>query len=158
MDIEREEIELDYPIPATDKAVFILPQEKNIEYKQKQYVLYAETAPAVLKMLRNNGIGTDLAYGNTEEIIYRENRSIDWFAPTLLFMGTAITQNPELVSITLNVISSYLYDIFKGKKEDPNVHCKFAVKTEGKKVKSIKYEGAVSGLKDVASIIQELTK
>lgn len=158
MSVEPEEIELDYPIPQTDGAVFILPLAKSIEYKEKQCVLYAETTPAMLKILRANGIGTDLACGNTDEIVYRENRSIDWFAPALLFVGTAISQNPNLVSITLNIISSYLYDIFKGKKDDPNVHCKFAVQVERKKVKSIKYEGPVSGLMGISSIIQEMTK
>jgi hypothetical protein len=158
MNVEPEEIELDYPIPQTDDAVLILPLAKSIEYKQKKCVLYAETTLAMLKILRTNGIGTNLAYGNIDEIVYRENRSIDWFAPALLFVGTAISQNPDLVSITLNVISSYLYDIFKGKKDDPNVHCKFAVQVEGKKVKSIKYEGPVSGIMGISSIIQEMTK
>ncbi|WP_051994510.1 hypothetical protein [Leptospira noguchii] len=106
-------------------------------------------------MLKRNKIETKIAYGNISAAIFSENYSIDWFGPILLFTATAITQNEKLVSITLNIISSYLYDTFKSKKEDPTLRCSF-VYSSTKKTKKISYEGPISGLKEIESVIKDL--
>lgn len=64
-----------------------------------------------------------------------------------------ISQNPNIVSFCLNIISNYVYDLFKGKNKDPSINCSFLYEDKQKK-KKIEYEGPVSGLKEIEKIMK----
>jgi hypothetical protein len=41
------------------------------------------------------------------------HHALEWIGPIVLFSAAAISQNPEIMSITLGVISNYLADWFR---------------------------------------------
>ena len=75
-----------------------------------------------------------------------------------MFFGWAlISQNPNIVSVCLNLVSSYLYDLFKGRTSDIRARLRVAIEpTEGATAKIVEYDGPVEGLKDVSKIIKSL--
>ncbi|WP_163120952.1 hypothetical protein [Acinetobacter portensis] len=92
-----------------------------------------------------------------EPNIVLEQRSIEWFGPTLLFTTAALAQNPELVSIALNVLSNYISDYFKGHKE-PNVKLNIIVQKSKTEYSNFMYEGPKDGLIEIEKVIESLKK
>jgi hypothetical protein len=135
-----------------ENDVLILPYSTDAEIKESEDIVYLQSSISVLKKLTQNGVKVSFAVGEMESCSYIENRSVEWFGPTLFFSLAAISQNPNIVSICLSVLSSYIYDIFKGKNENPNIRCSFVIEDKKKK-KKIDYKGPVSGMKDVEKII-----
>jgi len=134
--------------------ILLLPCDLKKEFNGEKNILYTESSISVLKILRKQNISAEFAVGTPADSIYIENRSIDWFGPALFFSISVLSQNPMLVSSCINIISSYVYDIFKGKSEDPNVRCSFVLEDKDKnKNRHIKYEGPVSGLKNIEEIL-----
>ena len=153
MNIETSDFDFTYDISNKDlQNVLILPYGVDEEFKGKKETLYTESSISVLKKLKQNDVHVDFAVGSPADSIYIENRSIEWFGPTLFFSLSLLSQNPTIVSICINVLSSYIYDIFKGKSEDPNVKCSFVLE-DNKKKRKINYEGPVSGLNKVEEIV-----
>lgn len=67
---------------------------------------------------------------------FAENHSIDWFGPTIFIPLMVISQNPNIVSFCLNIVSNYVYDLFKGKNKDPSINCSFIYEDKQKRRKS----------------------
>lgn len=156
MGIEVTELSLDYAIPDdASNSLLLLPMSIEHTLQGQEYVVYASSTTSVLKLLKSNSIPVRLAISETKRIAYQENRSSDWFAPTILISSALLSQNPELVSLAINIISSYVYDIFKGKAADPSTRCTFAYVGKAKG-KMVHYEGPVSGLSKIPQIIKEL--
>ncbi|MFT6928155.1 MAG: hypothetical protein ACJAZP_003805 [Psychromonas sp.] len=94
---------------------------------------------------------------NTPELLFEQN-SADWFGPVILITSSALTQNPELISITCGVISNYLSDCFKGK-EQPEVSLKIVHKvTKTTKTTEISYTGSGENLSELRDAILEVAK
>lgn len=89
--------------------------------------------------------------------LFLEQRSADWFGPTLLFTTAALTQNSELISITLNIISNYLTDYFKGHKE-PKIKISFITQQSKTQFTKLDYEGDKEGLKEFEKILDQFKK
>jgi len=86
-----------------------------------------------------------------------EQRSIDWFGPTLLFTTAALTQNPELVSVALNVLSNYISDYFKGQRA-PNIKINIVIQKSKTEYTNFMYEGPKDGLTEIEKVIEKLKK
>jgi len=84
-----------------------------------------------------------------------EQRSAEWFGPTILITTAALTQNAELISITLSVISNYLTDYFKGRKE-PTIKIGFIKQKSKTQFTKFDYEGDKEGLKEFEKILDQL--
>jgi hypothetical protein len=68
-----------------------------------------------------------------------------------------ISENPNLVSVSLNILSSYVYDRLKGSFGKKTAHVEFYIETKEKgKVKKISYKGEASGIKDLEKVIKAL--
>ncbi|MFZ1084595.1 MAG: hypothetical protein WAN35_06500 [Terracidiphilus sp.] len=90
---------------------------------------------------------------------YIKNKSADLVLPTLYLSAHFLSQNSPLVSIALNVISSYIYDRFRVSK--PGQTVKFDVVFEDSKsgkYRRIAYEGTEEGLKMLPETIREAIK
>ena len=83
-----------------------------------------------------------------------EQRSVEWFGPTLLITTAALTHNAELISITLSVISNYLTDYFKGRKE-PTVKISFIKQKSKTQFTKFDYEGDKEGLKEFEKLLDQ---
>jgi len=90
---------------------------------------------------------------------YIKNKTADLVLPTLYLSAAFLSQNSPLVSVALNVISSYVYDQFRALKPVRTV--KFEVVLENKKsgkYSRIAYEGTEEGLKLLPDSIREAIK
>ena len=114
------------------------------------------TAATVKTLFRNNGIPQDDIVDRAKRPQYIQNNSFELILPTLFVSAAFISENPNLVSIALNVISSYAVDFFKGMSGDKTVKAEVIVeKTKTKTCKKITYSGPVDGLKELAKIVKE---
>ncbi|MFW1918907.1 hypothetical protein [Acinetobacter baumannii] len=123
------------------------------ELIEDEQSIYSSSSISFYKYAINQ---VNIKYIKKPDIIL-EQRSIDWFGPTLLITTTALTQNPELISITLNIISNYISDFFKGSKE-PNIKFTVLIQESKTQFKKIDYEGDKEGLKEVGKLINKLKK
>jgi hypothetical protein len=90
---------------------------------------------------------------------YVKNKSADLVLPTLFFSAALISQNPTLVSVSLNVISSYVYERFRALNPGRTVKVEIVVEdAENGKYRKIAYEGTEEGLSMLPDAIREATK
>jgi len=148
-----EDFDLNFEIADSLKEkVLLLPHSTDTEFKGGKVTTYTQSSLNVLKLFQQNNIDTCFALSTPKDVVLIENRSADWIGPTLFFSMSLISQNPNIISICLNVLSAYIYDIFKGKQENTNVRCSFVIEDK-KKNKKYEYEGPVSGLNEMRKII-----
>ena len=96
------------------------------------------------------------ALGQDTEL-YRTRKSADIYLPAMFFGLSQITENPTIVSVSLNVLSNYIYDICKGTSGKKTAHVDLYLETKEKgKVKKISYNGSVEGLKELPEIIKAM--
>lgn len=130
------------------KGVVILPHNYLSEEKEE----YHSTTLSFYKYSKEK---VEIAYLTKPELLV-EQRSGEWFGPVLLFTSMALSENPELVSITCGVIANYVTDYFKGQKE-PSVRLKVIHKeTKASTLTEISYEGGLEGLEKLKESILEV--
>lgn len=130
------------------KGVVILPHNYLSEEKEE----YHSTTLSFYKYSKEK---VEIAYLTEPELLV-EQRSGEWFGPVILFTSMALSENPELVSITCGIIANYVTDFFKGQKE-PSVRLKFIHKeTKTSKLTEISYEGGLEGLGKLEESILEV--
>jgi hypothetical protein len=90
----------------------------------------------------------------TEPETLLEQRSSDWFAPTMLLTNQLITDHPLIVSTICGVISNYLYALFKGR-DAPEVHLTLVCeRRKGSSHVRIDYKGDVEGLSKLPEVVR----
>jgi|GEM_PF-1357971 len=147
MNIIVEDIELNDSRFECDK-VTILPENF---YDSDDKYQYSSTTISFWKYAKSK-IKIDFL---TEPELLVEQRSGEWFGPTILLTSSVLTQNSEIVSIFCGVISNYLSDFFKSI-TTPNVKLKVLYKeTKSSKITEISYEGDLAGMDKLeASILK----
>lgn len=96
------------------------------------------------------------ALGQDTEL-YRSRKNADIYLPAIFFGLSQITENSTLVSVSLNVLSNYIYDLCKGALGKRKAHVDLYVETKVKgKVKKLSYTGDVEGLKELDKIIKAM--
>ena len=135
-----------------DKLLFML-YDKNSDFNGLSKVSYTASSLPIYKLFKKEKLDADFAISNLDDCVFVENHSIDWFGPTIFIPLMVISQNQNVVSLCLNIISNYVYDLFKGKNKDPSINCSF-IYEDKKKKKKIEYEGPVSGLKEIKKIMK----
>lgn len=145
MTIKTTDFDADFT-PADRESISLLPTELLANPSSNQY--HSNT----LSFFKYAGDELKLSYLTTPEILL-EQRSGEWFAPAMLLTAQFAANYPLTVSIFCNVLSSYIYDTFKGRAK-PQV--RLTVICE-RKVKSsyvqIEYSGDVEGLPAVQAVI-----
>lgn len=135
-----------------EKGVYFIP-ENIFDSEDTSNFIYSETASDIRKVFRKNNLLVH--YLTEDKPLLRSRKSADWFGPTLLFSFSVIVNDPHLIGISLNLVSSYLYDFFKGKIGDKSV--KFEVVVERKQNEEfvkINYEGPIEGIAKLENVIK----
>lgn len=132
--------------------IYFIPYDYKINFNSEKKIAYTESTIPIRKLFNNNNIASELAYSNYDDCVFSENHSIEWFGPTIFFPLMVISQNPQVVSFCINIISNYVYDLFKGRSKDPEINCNFIYEEKNGK-KEIHYNGPVTGLKEIKDII-----
>lgn len=109
----------------------------------------------VRTLLKSNKIGYVEIFGDDDQPPYLQQYSFEWFGPTLLVSAGLLSQNPNVLSVTLGVITNYLYDLFKGSKESEATLNVILQQADGS-CKQIHYSGPADGLSEVAEIVKGL--
>ena len=153
VDVPARAIAFGYQRP---EGVVLLP--RNFESVQSPDALvYDDAAITIRKVLSQAGIPTARLEGEQKKIPELAEKSSDWVGPTLFFAASMLTQNSAIVSIAINVISSYITDFFKGFPVGKHLKLDIVVpEGEGRRYRKIHYEGPVHGLKELPPIIEEI--
>lgn len=131
--------------------------ENLLEVQESKQFIYSESTTDIKKFFKLDKITVD--YLTSDKPILRARKSADWLGPTLFIGFSILTENSTLISVSLNLLSNYLYDFFKGTPFNKKV--KFEIVIESKKnkdFKKISYEGPVDGIKELEGVIKELNK
>ena len=109
----------------------------------------------VRTLLKSNKIDYVEIFGEDDQPPYLQQYSFEWFGPTLFVSAGLLSQNPNGLSVTLGVITNYLYDLFKGRKEGKASLDIIFEQADGS-CKQIYYSGPADGLSEVAEIVRGL--
>ena len=105
--------------------------------------------------LQDNSISIPVLGQDTE--LYRTRKSADIYLPAIFFGLSQITENSTIVSVSLNVLSNYVYDLCKGASTKKTAHVDLYVETKEKgKVRKLSYKGSIEGLKELDKIIKAM--
>lgn len=143
--------ELNLSLPST---ISFFPENlETVEAKEK--FIFTESMVDLNKIFRQNNITLEVLGGDTE--LYRSRKNADIYLPAVFFSLSMISENSNIVSVSLNVLSSYVYDRLKGSFGKKTAHVEFYIETkENGKVKKISYKGEASGINDFEKIIKAL--
>jgi hypothetical protein len=109
----------------------------------------------VRTLLRLNKIDYMEIFGEDDQPPYLQQYSFEWFGPTLFVSAGLLSQNPNVLSVTLGIITNYLYDLFKGNKEGKASLDVVLQQADGS-CKQIHYSGPADGLSEIAEIVKGL--
>ncbi len=134
--------------------ISFLPE--NIETAQnKDDFIFTDSMIELNKYFKSNNLTLDVLGGDTE--LYRSRKYADIYLPAIFFSLSVISENPNLVTVTLNIISNYIYENLKGAIGQGKAHVEFHIESREKgKVKKIDYNGDAEGLKDLEKIIKAM--
>jgi len=140
-------------LAGTEQFCF-LPENIN-HIKDEGEFIYPDTTTELRKLLEKEN--TEIKYLMEKKPLLRTRKSADWFGPTILFGSTLILQNPHLIDITISIISSYLYDFFKGTAGGETVKFDLVIGQKNKKgYKKISYNGSIKGVEELKEIIKQI--
>jgi hypothetical protein len=89
------------------------------------------------------------------KINFKDEQSIAFIAPIIFITSQLIVQNPLLLDVMVNVVSSYVYDVISGTHRGDKVKMEYVVETKSGLYKRLTYEGNVDGMKELPKIIKE---
>ena len=145
-------------IPTT---ITVLPYEFE-NAQSKNDLCYEGVAQTLKGLFQDNGIPETPLEQEGEEFpsLLKESWVEEWIGPTIFVSFALLSENPNLISIALNVISNYLTDWFKARGNKPILPNKatldIAVEQKDGTCKKLHYEGPGSDLGEVANIVREL--
>ncbi|MBH8611931.1 hypothetical protein I4N56_014095 [Pseudomonas mohnii] len=109
----------------------------------------------VRTLLKANKISHVELFDEDHQPPYLQQYGYDWFGPTLFVPAALLLQNPSVLSVTLGLITNYLYDLFKGDK-DGKASLDVILQLADGSCKEIHYAGPPEGLIKVAEIVKNL--
>lgn len=139
-------------------GITILPQ--NITHaSSKEELIYSTNTLTVRSLLRQNGVKeTPIETDDNETFELIEKDFIEWVGPMILISYSLISQDPTIISITLNVISNYITDFFKGKTEQSTATLSFTIQTKDNSYKNLSYQGPPEKVQEILETIKEIAK
>lgn len=109
----------------------------------------------VRTLLLANNIPHVEIFDENDQPPYLQQYGFEWFGPTLFISAGVMLQDPNVLSVTLGLITNYLYDLFKGSKNG-NASLNVIFQDAGGACKEVRYSGPPEGLRAVADIVKEL--
>lgn len=109
----------------------------------------------VRTLLRENKIHYVDIFDEDDQPPYLQQYGYEWFGPTLFVSAGLLSQNPNILSVTLGLITNYLYDLFKGSKDGKASLDVIFQQADGS-CKQIHYSGPAGGLSEVSEIVKIL--
>jgi hypothetical protein len=160
MNIETTDIKDQKSFDLVREASRIVFLPSNFETDNKENMHFPSTLPTVLKLAKKEGLAV-CVFGDPVSTKLLEQRSFEWFAPSMFISSLYFSSNPDGVSIALNMLSNYLTTIFAGlpKSTEGSVSLNIFYKNEKTGLtKKVSYKGPSSGLKEVSRSVKALAR
>lgn len=109
----------------------------------------------VRTLLLGNNIPHAEIFDEDDQPAYLQQYGFEWYGPTLFISAGIMLQNPDVLSVTLGLITNYLYDLFKGSKNGSASLSVVFQEADGS-CKEVSYNGPPEGLSAVADIVKGL--
>jgi hypothetical protein len=126
IDVEKKALELGYAAPS---GLTILPRNFATATSSDE-LIHEGTTPTVRTLLRQAGIQETRLEKEGEKFPCTKHEFWEWVGP-IIFVSQWMLTNAAL-PVTINMISSYIYDISKGHRHDAEVTVEFVVETTEK--------------------------
>jgi hypothetical protein len=159
--VNIEQINIDENLqPDEDQRIILLPQNYELTNK-KEDLFFNEEIKTVSKMFSLNSLDNYIIKFNGDEIDnYIAQKSGEIILPSIFISSLILTENPQLVSVALGVISNYATTLLKGiPKRNQNVKFKIINKnSKTKEFTKIEYNGNVEGISELAKVVKGINK
>lgn len=114
-------------------------------------------ATTLKKVLLAGDLEISILQDSDSGIKYVHNKSHDWAMPLMLFTAEAMTTNPDLVSLAIDLVKNYVTDLFKGLARDKTIKAEIVVeKTKKGTFQKITYEGDPEGLSLLVEMARDI--
>ena len=129
---------------------------RNIGHTPIEEFVYPAETKTLRKLLRDAGFQHTLLEAEKIPTVFLHERSADWIVPALF---VAHNLSSASVTVYLNVLSAYLYDLIRSRRGRSTVKVDMIVETTpDSESRRISYCGDVSGLAELPKIVRELRK
>lgn len=139
----------------SNSTLFFIPENITENIDSSSYI-YSETTTDIKKSFKSENILVE--YLTKDKPLLRARKSADWFGPTLFITYSLLSENSTMIGISLNLISSYLYDYFKGTVGAKKIKFEIIIENEKDGYQKINYDGSIEGIKELENVIKELKK
>ncbi len=145
-DVKKRASELDCNQPT---SLALLPQNLATA-RSREELVYRQSTSIIRELWRRVGIvETDIQKeGDTFQEI--QVKGGEWIGPVIFVGAAVISQNANLISRALGVVSNYLTDLFKGNLDQKRMVLDIVVEqTKGRTYKRLHFEGSVQDFKSI---------
>jgi hypothetical protein len=154
LDVRKRASELGCSPP---NGVVLLPRNFD-RAKSKQELVHESSMPTVRTILRQARIPETRLEEEGDHFPYAQQNAFEWIGPIIFVSASFLTQNPDVISVALGMISDYLTDFFKG---IPGARktAKFDIvigPTKSESYKRIHYDGDVDGIREMEKVVRAL--
>ncbi|QEY73084.1 hypothetical protein [Pseudomonas denitrificans (nom. rej.)] len=140
---------------AAPTGLAILPHNLAMATSKGDLRQHVESDTVRTLLLANNVHYVEI-FDENEQPPYLQQYGFEWFGPTLFISAGVILQEPNILSVTLGLITNYLYDLFKGSKNG-KASLNIIFEDADGACKEVRYSGPPEGLNAVADIVKELS-
>lgn len=138
---------------AFSSGITILPENFEQIDNSSQF-LHRSEAATVKSLFRQNNIPLATLMPSSSESGYIQNNGFEWVGPTLFISAGLLSENANVASIAINVLSNYLTDFFKGLSGSKRVKFEIVVeKKSGGVCKRISFDGPPEALNALPAVI-----
>ena len=151
VDVAKRSEELGCNIPT---GLAVLPRNFSTA-ASKTDLVHEDTTPTLRALWMEKGITETRLEREGEHFPYIEENSFEWVGPVILIGSAVYSQSPHVISITLNVLSNYLTDFFKGRVGKNTAKLSVVVPDpRSHRFTKIDYDGPVEGIKEIEAVIK----
>lgn len=149
IDLNNKLNELSLQLP---HGLTFFPENLETVASADQFI-FTDSTVDLNKLFKQENINVVYLGGDTE--LCRNRKNADIYLPAIFFSLSLISENPTIISISLNVLSNYISDFLRGSFGRKTVHVDFYLETkEKRKIKKLSYNGDAEGLKEIHKIIR----
>lgn len=119
--------------------------------------LQASEAATIRKLFLSAGLPIDDIVSRSQRPPYVKNKSFEWVPPIVFVSAALYSQNPNLVSLALNILANYATEFFRGRGAPREVKVDVVIeKRKNEMYKRISYQGPITGLRDLSEVVREV--
>jgi hypothetical protein len=153
LDVSKKLSDLGCRVP---QHIALLPVNFDSATNVSEFVQASE-ASTIRKLLLAQNVPVDDILDRHRRPAYLKNKYHEWVAPIIFVSASLYSQNPEMVSLALNIVGNYATEFFRGLRGEHKVTFDVVVGTDGT-YKRITYKGPVEGLQQLPKILREVIK